>query len=122
MRVLRKISFGVDKVCSALVVIMISIMLLATSAQIIWRVGSGFIPWMRPLSWSEELTRFLLVWSTFVGATCAYRHGSNIAITAAQALLPEGGKKAAGGAPGLAGDRAAPGRAAGWRKNGVSLV
>ena len=90
MRVLRKISFGVDKVCSALVVIMISIMLLATSAQIIWRVGSGFIPWMRPLSWSEELTRFLLVWSTFVGAT------SNIAITAAQALLPEGGKKAAG--------------------------
>ena len=96
MRVLRKISFGVDKVCSALVVIMISIMLLATSAQIIWRVGSGFIPWVRPLSWSEELTRFLLVWSTFVGATCAYRHGSNIAITAAQALLPEGGKKAAG--------------------------
>ncbi len=96
MRVLRKISFGVDKVCSVLVVVMISIMLLATSAQIIWRVGSGFIPWMRPLSWSEELTRFLLVWSTFVGATCAYRHGSNIAITAAQALLPEGGKKVAG--------------------------
>ena len=31
-----------------------------------------------------------------MGATCAYRHGSNIAITAAQALLPEGGKKAAG--------------------------
>ncbi|MBE5807398.1 MAG: TRAP transporter small permease [Clostridiales bacterium] len=95
MKILKKISYGIDKVCAALVVVMISIMLLATSAQIIWRVGSGVISWMRPLSWSEELTRFLLVWSTFIGATCAYRHGSNIAITAVQGLLPESGQKAA---------------------------
>ena len=94
MKILKKISGGIDRVCGAAVVLMIAVMVISTTAQIIWRVGSGIIPGMRPLSWSEELTRFLLVWSTFYGATCAYRHGSNIAITAVQGLFPEKGQKA----------------------------
>ena len=41
------------------------------------------------LSWSDEVTRYLLIWSTFLGATCVYRHSGNIAITFIQDLVPK---------------------------------
>ena len=41
------------------------------------------------LSWSDEVTRYLLIWSTFLGATCVYRHGGNIAITFIQDMVPK---------------------------------
>ncbi len=90
MNVLKKIGEAVDRVCGVLIVLMVGAMVIITTAQIIWRVGSGTIPGMRPLSWSEEVTRFLLIWATFLGATCVYRRGGNIAITAVQGLFPEG--------------------------------
>ena len=72
---------------------MLVIMILTTSAQILWRVGSGFIPWMRPLSWSEELTRFLLVWATCVGAAIGVKEHIHIGIDVLVNLLPRVGKK-----------------------------
>ncbi|MFR2149954.1 MAG: TRAP transporter small permease [Christensenellales bacterium] len=35
------------------------------------------------------MTRYLLIWSTFLGATCVYRHSGNIAITFIQDLVPK---------------------------------
>ena len=35
------------------------------------------------------MTRYLLIWSTFIGATCVYRHGGNIAITFIQEAFPD---------------------------------
>lgn len=93
MNVLKKIGNFVDRVCGGLTVVMVSVMVLVTAAQIICRVLSGHIAGIKPLSWSEEVTRFLLVWASFVGATCAYRHGSNIAITAVQGLFPAKAKR-----------------------------
>lgn len=89
MNVLKKIGDALDRVCGVLIVLMVAAMVVITTAQIIWRVGSGVIPGMRPLSWSEEVTRFLLIWATFLGASCVYRRGGNIAITAVQELFPE---------------------------------
>lgn len=93
MNVLKKIGDALDAVCGVLIVLMVGAMVIITTAQIIFRVGSGVIPGMRPLSWSEEVTRFLLIWATFLGATCVYRRGGNIAITAVQGLFPEGMQK-----------------------------
>ena len=90
MSVLKKIGDALDRVCGVLIVLMVGAMVVITTAQIIFRVGSGVIPGMRPLSWSEEVTRFLLIWATFLGASCVYRRGGNIAITAVQGLFPEG--------------------------------
>ena len=83
MKVLQKISDILDAICGVLIVLMIGAMVVITTAQIICRV------WFTALSWSEEVTRFLLIWSTFLGATCVYRRGGNIAITAVQDLFPE---------------------------------
>ncbi|MDO4493189.1 MAG: TRAP transporter small permease [Clostridia bacterium] len=93
MKVLKKIGNAVDAVCGGAAVLMIAVMVVVTFAQIVWRFGSSYISWMRPLSWSEELTRFLLVWASFIGATCAYRHGANIAITAVQNAVPPTAQK-----------------------------
>ena len=34
-----------------------------------------------PLPWSEELARYLMIWSASLGASVAYRQGSHFAIT-----------------------------------------
>ena len=84
MKVLRQIGDWLDKICGALIVVLIAAMVVVTTAQIVCRV------WFTALSWSEEVTRFLLIWSTFLGACCVYWHGGNIAITAVQQLFPKG--------------------------------
>ena len=78
MKVLDKISEALDKICGAIIVVMIAAMVVITTAQIICRT------WFTALSWSDEVTRYLLIWSTFIGATCVYRHGGNINITFVQ--------------------------------------
>ncbi|MBR2572672.1 MAG: TRAP transporter small permease [Clostridia bacterium] len=83
MKVLQKISGCLDRLCGVLIVLAVSAMVVITGAQIVCRI------WFTALSWSEEVTRFLLIWATFLGATCVYRHSGNIAITAAVSLCPE---------------------------------
>lgn len=83
MKVLDKISDFLDKLCGALIVLMIGAMVIITTAQIVFRT------WFTALQWSDEVTRYLLIWSTFLGATCVYRHGGNIAITFIQDALPK---------------------------------
>ena len=82
-----------DRICGALIVALLAGMVLVTGAQILARVLCDYISWLRPLSWSEELTRYMLIWATFLGASCVYWHGGNIAITAVQGLFPEKGQK-----------------------------
>ncbi len=87
MKALHKISEILDQVCGILIVFMIGAMVILTTAQIIFRT------WFTSLSWSEEATRYLLIWSTFLGATCVYRHSGNIAITFVQEMLPHKAEK-----------------------------
>ena len=82
MKVLDKISEALDKICGALIVLMIAAMVVITTAQIVCRT------WFTALAWSDEVTRYLLIWSTFLGATCVYRHGGNINITFVQEAFP----------------------------------
>lgn len=81
-KILDPVSDLLDKVCSVLIVAMLGAMVVITGAQIVCRT------WFTALTWSEELTRYLLVWSTFLGATVVYRHSGNIAITVVQERLP----------------------------------
>jgi TRAP-type C4-dicarboxylate transport system permease small subunit len=57
-------------------------MVLATTAQIVFRV------FFKALPWSEELSRYLLVWATFLGSSMAYKRGSHISITFLSDLVP----------------------------------
>lgn len=77
-KVLTPVSNALDKVCSALIVFMLGAMVIVTGAQIVCRT------WFTALSWSDEVTRYLLIWSTFLGATVVYRHNGHISVTLLQ--------------------------------------
>ena len=68
------------------IVAILGIMVVVTGAQIVCRV------FFTSLSWSEEATRYLLIWSTLLGAGCVYKHAGHISITLLQDLLPEKAK------------------------------
>lgn len=82
MKTLETIADVFDWICGVLIVIMVALMVIFTTAQIICRT------WFTSLTWAEEATRFLLIWASFLGATCVYRHSGNIAVTFVQDLFP----------------------------------
>lgn len=75
IKVLDNLSTSLDWLVTRLVCFLIAGMVLSTTLQIIFRV------FFEALTWTEELSRYLLVWSTFFGATMAYKRGNHIAIT-----------------------------------------
>ena len=87
-KVLTPVSDVLDKVCSVLIVVMLGLMVVITGSQIICRT------WFTALTWSDEVTRYLLIWSTFLGASVVYRHSGHISITFVQDLVPARAGKA----------------------------
>lgn len=75
MGMLSSVSELIDKLVNYLVVGLIGGMVVVTTLQVVFRV------FFTALSWTEEISRYLLVWSTFFGATLAYKRGNHIAIT-----------------------------------------
>lgn len=80
-----------DKVAKAefwLVAAMIAIMAIINFLQVIFRyVVQGSLPW------SEEVLRFLFVWTTFLGASIGVRKGAHLGLTVLVGILPARLKK-----------------------------
>jgi TRAP-type transport system small permease protein len=62
-------------------------MIFFTTLQVIFRV------FFTAISWSEEITCFLLVYASLVGAAVAFKRGSHIAVTFVVQRLPKAGQK-----------------------------
>ena len=75
IRAFHRLSDLLDRLMEVVIVIMLGLMVILTGAQIFCRI------FLDSLSWSEEATRYLLIWSTMFGAGCVYKHGGHIAIT-----------------------------------------
>lgn len=72
---IHKLSDILDKIMEIVIVFMLGAMVVITGAQIVCRLI------FTSLSWSEEATRYLLIWSTLLGAGCVYKHSGHISIT-----------------------------------------
>ena len=72
---IEKLSLSLDRIVKILVFAAIVGMIVVISLQIVCRVLFD------SLTWSEEVSRYLLVWATFLGATMAYKRGMHIAVT-----------------------------------------
>lgn len=79
---IHKASDLIDRICCTMIIILIAMMVLVTAMQIICRV------FFNALSWSEEITRYLLVYSTFFGAASVYKKNGHISVLVVQHLLP----------------------------------
>lgn len=86
-KAVKNASDSIDKICCWIVIATMGGMVLFTSIQIIARV------FFQALSWSEEATRYLLVWSTFIGAGCVYKRKGHINVTFIQDLFKGDSKK-----------------------------
>ena len=75
MKIFPKISNILDKILQVTVFTLITGMIITVTLQIVARV------FFTALSWTEEMSRYLLVWSSFLGASLAYHRGSHIAVT-----------------------------------------
>ena len=78
----------VNKIVLNLLGIFLAIMSLAIVFQVISRFLFQF-----PIPWSEELTRYLMVFCIFLGAGYAVRHGRLIGIEYVQQLLTTNGRR-----------------------------
>ncbi len=81
--ILNAASDYADKATVSLVFLIMCAMVVVTTLQVICRV------FFAALTWSEELSRYLLVWGTFFAATMAYKRGNHIAITFVIEALPK---------------------------------
>ena len=72
---LKKISDYLNSIIKVLVFVILAAMTIIITIQIICRV------FFTALSWTEELSRYLLVWGSLLTATVAYKQGAHIAIT-----------------------------------------
>ena len=87
-KILTPVSDALDKICSVAIVIMLGLMVIITTAQIIFRL------FFHALTWSDEVTRYLLIWSTFLGASVVYHHSGHISVTTLQDKVPAKAAKA----------------------------
>lgn len=72
---LSRLSDLADWVMSRLVFLAVTALTLTITLQIAARIFFDALPW------TEELSRYLLVFSTFGGASLAYKRGNHIAVT-----------------------------------------
>lgn len=72
-----------DKLMEIVIVLMLGAMVVITGAQIVCRI------FFTSLAWSEEATRYFLIWSTLLGAGCVYKHSGHISITILHDVLPD---------------------------------
>ena len=72
-----------DKVNQALVLFLMSAMCLDLLAQVVFRYLFS-----HPLTWSEELARYIFVWIALFGAAWCGRHHIHVRMTAVVGMLP----------------------------------
>lgn len=71
----KKISEDLNTFIKVLTGIMLIVMTFVVTIQIVFRI------FFSALSYTEEMSRYLLVWSSLFAASVAYKQGSHIAVT-----------------------------------------
>ncbi|MFA6506738.1 MAG: TRAP transporter small permease [Treponemataceae bacterium] len=72
---LNRLSDELNKWCERLMFVFLILMTLTATAQVVFRF------FFTALSWSEELSCFLLVFVSVLGAAIAFKRGSHLSIT-----------------------------------------
>jgi len=73
----------IDRAVEAIVATLMAVLLVLVFCAVIFRYLLG-----SPLTWSEELGRFCLVWVSFFGAYLAQRRARHVAVTFIREKLP----------------------------------
>lgn len=69
----------------AIIVLMMSVMAMLVFVNVVCRYIFNF-----SIIWAEELSQYLMIWITYLGAGLALREGRHVAVEMLQDLLPRG--------------------------------
>ncbi len=72
---LAEVNSSLLVLCKYLVIVLMALITVIMSCSVFWRYVLN-----DAISWSEEATKYLMVWLTFLGAPIALRHGGHINI------------------------------------------
>ena len=86
---LQVFSDKVNRASEVLLFLLMLLMIGVTTAQVFFRF------FFEALTWSEELSCFLLVLASLLGAAVAFKRGTHIAVTFLTQKLPDGARKGA---------------------------
>ena len=87
MKAIRTLDKIINTFLKIVVVLMLGTMSVVVFAQVVFRIVHMSIPW------SEELSKYLLIWCTFLGAALCVRKGSLVGLEFLGNLLPETARK-----------------------------
>ncbi|MDO6822887.1 TRAP transporter small permease [Marinobacter sp. 1_MG-2023] len=82
LRPLKRVERGLDAILQPVVFAAMAALIAVITLQIVSRVLFSAV------GWTEEVSRFLLVWITFLASTLAFQRGRHIAVTFAVDALP----------------------------------
>ena len=83
---MTKMIKGIDKAVNGfltwVVVLMLAVMSVVVFGQVVFRLVHATIPW------SEELSKYMLIWTTFLGSALCVRKGSLVGLEILFMMLP----------------------------------
>ena len=79
---MKKVIDIFNKIEEWILVVLMSALAVIVFLQVIFRLFSGSLPW------SEEISRYITIWASFLGASYGFRYGAHIGVEAFKAWLP----------------------------------
>lgn len=76
-----------DKAEESILIVLVAIMTISIVTQVFCRTLFSV-----SLSWTEEISRYILVWVTYVGASLGIKRGAHIGVEAFTMMLPKKAK------------------------------
>lgn len=73
-----------DNIEKYFLVTLLPIMVVIVFVQVVFRLLG------RSLPWSEEASRYIMVWATFIGASLGVKEGAHIGVEALTGIMPKG--------------------------------
>ncbi len=80
---LRRLEHAFVRINEIVVVVLMAVMTSLVLLNVVTRYGFQF-----SVTWAEELSRFVMIWVTYIGAGLALRKGNHVAFEYVQSLLP----------------------------------
>lgn len=80
---LKRIDKAINGLLGIAVIAMLAVMSAVVFAQVVFRLVHASIPW------SEELSKYLLIWCTFLGSALGVRKGSLVGLELLFMILPK---------------------------------
>lgn len=87
MEALKKISTAIDKAVTAICIVLMAVM----TCIVLIQVSTRFLPVKNP-NWTEELSRYIMIYIAYIGASTGIREWSNVGVDFIMNRLPKTGK------------------------------